>query len=218
LAKVSEPFIDFLGLSEAGRSSYVRSLSIDVSNNLDDHYYSPDAANLNRYLEHDVFIFGRMKSGHPAHHHLFKNVKQDKVKCLGFGVTASTILKLYTQEGVNGQAVMLSAKGEPGAGRVFGEVWRVPTKVIFDLDFYESNTSYTKRIKQIVRLEKNGRYIFHPCWTYMGLSSYWKDKSKQRKALELCGESYFSKEGTGERLPHYIYTHKNSKQEDTTVH
>jgi len=216
MAEVSTPFIDFLGLSAAGRHSYCRSLGIDVSNNLDDHFYSPDGSLLNKYLEHDVFVFDRLKAGFSRHHLLFKDVAKEKVRCLGFGVTASNVLKLYHQEGVNGQVVMLTSKGEEGAGRVCGEVWRVPTKVMFDLDFYMSNHSYNKRTKMIVRIKRNNQYIYQPCWGYMGMVSYWKDLSKQKKPLKICDQSFFSKD-ENEDTPHYLYTAKLESEKKVNI-
>lgn len=204
-------FIDLLELDQNGRKNYVRSLSIDVGHNVDEHYYSPDGAALNRYLYHDIFVFGRMKQGFGLHEKLRVPEQEHKTLCLGFGVTASTALRLWRQDSPRGAAVLLPEPDKKLQGRICGEVWRVPVSIIYNLDFYESNNTYTKRMKMPIRLERGGKYIYHPAWAYVGMPTYWKDTSK-KKAIPLvpCETSLLTED---KHIKHYLYKYNYEKGE-----
>lgn len=174
-------YIDVLDLpAGTNRREYLSALKQDVNRIVEESYHTTDAPAIQRWDYQNVFIIGTWKKGFKRH-----SLLGDDIKSVGVGYTNSESFVMYRTKGSNGYPVVLITHEKMGlGGAIYGEIWRIPTKKLFSLDFYESNTIESKRMKLPIRYYDKQGVIRHTfAWVWVGLRNHWNSKLKD---LELC--------------------------------
>ncbi len=204
---MSDPcFVDMLGLSSVmSRKAYIQSLREDINRCLDESAYTPDATNLQRWDYQDVFIIGTWKRGFKRH-----NILGNDVMALGVGYTNSKSFVMYRTSGSNNYPVVLiDQSNKVKTGAIYGEIWRIPTSNMFSLDFYESNTVESRRLRVPIKyIGTDGKFHTMSCWMWLGLRSVWNpkiDSPDKPRSLTICDVQTMSNKTLGPEFPYYNY-------------
>lgn len=174
-------YIDVLDLPpHVPRREYLTSLQQDVHRIIEESYHTTDAPAIQRWDYQDIFVVGTWKKGFKRHSLLGEDIKP-----VGVGYTNSERFVMYRTLGTTNFPVILITDEKNGlGGAIYGEIWRVPTKKLFSIDFYESNTIESKRMKLPIRYYGMKGEILHTfAWVWVGLRNHWNSKLKE---LILC--------------------------------
>jgi gamma-glutamylcyclotransferase (GGCT)/AIG2-like uncharacterized protein YtfP len=168
--------------TDSYREEYLSEVQDLMESKTENNFYTTDGPKLNLWKEHDLFVIGPMKHGFSRHSLLGEG------QCLGKGYCNTTLVKMYRTNNRNTmtEPVLLFDSNATGTGRVFGEIWRVPTKTLFRLDYYEEQGTVMRRIKIPIRLsigKSDDQFRIQPCWVYVGHTDWWKKRMDQ---LVLC--------------------------------
>lgn len=176
-------YIDCLDLPDhISRKEYLSALKQDVTRIVEESYHTTDAPALQRWDYQDVFIIGTWKKGFKRHSLLGNDIKP-----VGVGYTNSENFIMYrTKGGGNFPVILITNEKQGLGGAVYGEIWRVPTKKLFSMDFYESHTIESKRMKLPIRYyDKTGEIRHTFAWVYVGLRNHWNKKIADGELI-LC--------------------------------
>jgi gamma-glutamylcyclotransferase (GGCT)/AIG2-like uncharacterized protein YtfP len=131
------------------------------------NWFTDDVTELNSFENHLVFFYGTFKIGHSRNKVLtaggavFQNY--------GFTDRDDLILK-YTHQG-QFPAVFTEGSTEH-RGRIFGEIWKVPTILMPRIDAIENNGSYYERVYEDILVpdprERTHSTLVGPCFMYLG--------------------------------------------------
>lgn len=193
-------YIDVLDLAPGvSRREYLTSLKQDVHRIIDESYHTTDAPAIQRWDYQDIFVIGTWKKGFKRH-----SLLGDDIKSVGVGYTNSEQFVMYRTKGSTGYPVILITNEKEGlGGAIYGEIWRVPTKKLFSMDFYESNTIESKRMKLPVKYYDNKGEIRHTfAWVWVGLRNHWNNKIKD---LILCERQIKNSKVPNDVKKYYIY-------------
>lgn len=161
-----------------------------VNEMLGESALSPDMAVLNGFNDHFIFVYGTLKRGFPASEML------KGATYVGRGWTALERFKLV--QGDFPVALLDTAGTGPKSATgkaIQGEVYKVPTSRIKNLDTYEGNGQLYRRKRMNIHLE-TGKYKV--CWMYIGIPGVFTAVNKE------C--PVFTRNKTG--LQYYTYTRK----------
>jgi gamma-glutamylcyclotransferase (GGCT)/AIG2-like uncharacterized protein YtfP len=132
---------------------------------------SPDYPALAKWDSHYVFAYGTLKAGFRRD----RNLAGSKV--VGVGYTKNHFEMFRTDTNQSFPVLLSNEAGR--AHHIYGEVYKVPTWMMRDLDYIESNTFKYQRIRVPIDTlmdSKTGisRQIY--AWTYIGVPTYWSYK------------------------------------------
>lgn len=150
-----------------------------------------DGPDLLRFKWHYLFVYNNMKTGFKRN-----SVLGSKAVPVCNAFTFSTMFEMYMDVD-NGSPLIMTNPADlrsEKCGRIFGQVFRVPTSIIFDLDYYENN--HHSMLRQSIPVDTipfntdvKGPMLW--CWTYVGKSDYW---NKHPKRLWRAEENYRNKD------------------------
>lgn len=139
---------------------------------------TPDYPELALQDSHYIFVYGTLKNGF-HNHYLLKNRP-----CVGTGFSKFKQFFMALTTGSSSFPVLFSgtkAIGKTGValGRCYGEVYQVPPADIKKLDELESNTVMYRRVPITIEtiIDGNGTKKMLKCWVYLGVKSFWQDRS-----------------------------------------
>jgi hypothetical protein len=148
--------------------------------------YTPDRWYLDTFKTVRLFIYGDMMLGHKRHDFI---EGWGETRRLGWGFTAPIYTLWQWREGENclQLATTYSHKGFAPATCVKGELWKVPTQVLYELDKELMNGyvydriripigfPHHRKIANFHTIKYESRYETFPCWAYMANEEYWAD-------------------------------------------
>lgn len=156
--------------------------------------HTKDFPVLNRKTHIDVFVYGTLKNS-------FRNHKTlgPRPELLGVGHTTYDRF-LMARHTKSAFPIAYFHSDETYRARIYGEVYRIITDRILQLDYLESNGIMFKRhFLPIDIVQRDGSIQKHNAWTYLGVKDYWKDREEH---LELARRH---KPNNGDK-PYYIFT------------
>lgn len=160
-----------------------------------------DIVTLEKKDSHFIFVYGTLKSGYDRGILL---TEQDGAKYQGYASTKSDDYEMCnTPDGF--PVVLKKPEGETIPGRIKGELWLVPTSVLFLLDVIEQNDFVYKRqkVEVVVRRGPGQNLEVLDVWMYCGKNTYWSRNPD--KLIEMNCRS----DNNGN---YYIFTKEDQKK------
>jgi gamma-glutamylcyclotransferase (GGCT)/AIG2-like uncharacterized protein YtfP len=172
-----------------------------LQSTLDDNYYTLDGPELYKKKFHYVFTYGTLKQGFTRS----ASMTGQGGKLVG---PAYTVSDNYIMERTNAKysyPYILSSTDKDKKAHISGEVWKIPTKVLFELDFIESNGEMYDRtlIPVEVMLGPQRKPVKMMAWAYIGRNDYWKDTSDPKSRPKVMDCEFFKRNSD----PNYKYYH-----------
>lgn len=141
--------------------------------------YSPDGSVLQRKNHHYFFTYGTLKAG------FARSELMNESKFVGTGFTKSHGFSLQRTTG-KGTFPILEINGDPATkAKVYGEIYLVPTSLLYTLDIVESNGHiYTRNTIPILvnnrekKKEKPEKFYQVNCFTYIGCRRFWETRKR----------------------------------------
>ena len=151
---------------------------IDAS--IETHFYTPDGAKLQRQNTHLLFVYGTLKSGFSRHECL------KGCRFIGNGFTKSHAFRMQLSATKFPYPIVRVNNDPKYKAKIYGEVWEVPTSILYDLDTIESNGSTYRRLKLPIILSRSIDPVLknHVCRTplsttafvYIGTEKFWSTR------------------------------------------
>jgi gamma-glutamylcyclotransferase (GGCT)/AIG2-like uncharacterized protein YtfP len=152
-----------------------------LQSTLDDDYYTPDGPLLYMHEFQYIFVYGTLKHGFSRNTTLATN----KGEIIGPAHTLAQGYSMHRTSSKYTYPVILSEVDKQKRGSVQGEVWKIPTRLIYDLDFIESNGEmYDRRkIGVEVLLGKQRKPHKMVAWAYIGRNDFWVTSTVKPKLI-----------------------------------
>lgn len=144
-----------------------------MQSTVDDNYYTMDGPELYKKKFHYIFVYGTLKKGFSRHSALTGH----KAEAIGPATTVGKSYIMYRTGNKYTYPVILHSIEPTAFGHISGEVWKVPTKALFDLDFIESNGEMYDRTEVPVEvlLGRQRKPVKMMAWMYIGRNDFWRD-------------------------------------------
>lgn len=152
-----------------------------IQDALAEHMYTEDMPRLLMKDFHYVFIYNHRRG--KSSNYL---IAEDGAEFISFAWTNSKIyeiLKVETERKTYHLASVL------GNDHLFGELWLLPTELVLNLDYDESNTLITRRFETSIALP-TGKIV--PAWIYVG-NNKWLDRHKNQTTKQTAATYYGTK-------------------------
>lgn len=158
---------------------------------LDDNYYTDDGPELFKKQFHYVFVYGTLKKGFSR----FNTLANANAEPVGPAMTVGDNYIMYRTDNKYPYPVILHTNVPSTAGRIQGEVWKVPTKLLFELDFIESNTEMYHRteIPVEVLIGRDRKPVKMIAWAYIGCNAFWRELKNADRRPKLLNCDLLSK-------------------------
>lgn len=168
---------------------------------------TPDMAVLNKQFFHDVFVYGSLKQDFSCHRLL-----HSQAIALGTGWTMTPTMMMYENKKGGYPILMMAPRG---GLNIYGQIYRIPTENLIELDLYEQNGILFKRQQRYVfMIDKVSREPKRVnAWVYIGVTDYWlhhMDKQDPKDPWIVPCNKYTRKED-----PYYDYQIWTKTQDDS---
>jgi gamma-glutamylcyclotransferase (GGCT)/AIG2-like uncharacterized protein YtfP len=169
---------------------------------LDDHFYTFDMPEIAKTTEHYVFTYGTLKEGFCRNHVLTGH----NSRLLGRGYTLDQDFLMYRMNRRYGFPIACRTDFTSLNGHIEGEVWLVPTSVLVQLDFIESNGMmyYRERVPIGIVTQDTGKHARVDAWMYIGVNSYWREKIGLKDIILM--DQY--KKNSDPKFKYYMFTRR----------
>jgi gamma-glutamylcyclotransferase (GGCT)/AIG2-like uncharacterized protein YtfP len=176
---------------------------------LDDNYYTDDGPELLKNKFQYVFVYGTLKKGFSRNHVITRHINEP----IGPATTVGTGYIMYRTGNKYTYPVILHSTEKSAMGAIAGEVWKVPSKTMFELDFIESNGEMYDRTKIPVEvlLGPQRKPVKMMAWTYIGRQSFWRDSGKNTNMPKLVSCDLLSR-NNNPNFKYYTFMRKYAIQ------
>jgi gamma-glutamylcyclotransferase (GGCT)/AIG2-like uncharacterized protein YtfP len=154
-----------------------------IADRRSDNYYSPDALRLEHCFDYvPVFVYGPEKYGFHEH----TKAGLNGMPRIGTGYTNADTFQLFKYRKTS-EPFALYSKGEH-RGKMQGEVYLVPPRILLKLDAYHCNKIYNNRVRKVVhfRSDKDSAPKIADMWMYIGVKDMFDTLFDQGEAASVA--------------------------------
>lgn len=153
-------------------------------------YFTDDVMDLNVWRNHLVFVYGTLRRGFSRN-----AIMEGSCEFQNYGFTERDDLCMRYAKGAGFPGVFMARDGSPESGRIFGEIWKVPTDYMIYLDQIEQNGILFDRVETDIMCaspmnpDTDKSFRVQGCWLYYG-SEYLEKQTAFTKLLPDFSSMY----------------------------